>query len=151
MRESNESLLLKRITELERLVGRLTLPEIGAQPVFLQTPLTSTAWDGDARSSKTLTTIDMSAVFGVPAGIKAVLVRCIARDSGSLTSTDNYIWLGIGGIAYVAVKPQSFPNDMYVEQTSIVPCDANGDIQYVIHATGVDTMDVYLQILGYWK
>ena len=53
------------------------------RPVFLTTPLTSTAWDGDSFSTTGKTLIDLSSVFGVPAGVKAVLVRMIARDSGS--------------------------------------------------------------------
>lgn len=48
---------------------------------FLTTPLTSTSWDGDARSTTAKTKIDLSAVFGVPAGAKGILVRLVARDS----------------------------------------------------------------------
>src|SRR5690606_34758952 len=49
----------------------------------LATPLTSTAWDGDAYSTASKTLIDLSVVFGAPAGIKAALVNVSMRDSGS--------------------------------------------------------------------
>lgn len=123
----------------------------GAKYIPCVPQLTSTSWDSDSYSTATPTTIDMSAVFGVPAsGVKAYYIKLICRDSGSFASTDNYIWLGINSIAYLASKCQSFPNDMWVEGYGIVPCDANGDIQYVIHATGSLTMDVYIVILGYF-
>ena len=32
----------------------------------------------------------------------------------------------------------------------VVPCDANGDVYYQIVASGTGTMDVHLQIWGYW-
>ena len=41
---------------------------------FLATPLTSTSWDGDTKGTGDRATVDLSAVFGVPAGVKAVLM-----------------------------------------------------------------------------
>ena len=55
-------------------------------PTFLTTPLTSTAWDGDAYSTTAKTKIDLSSVFSAPAGIKAVLVAGTIADSGSATA-----------------------------------------------------------------
>ena len=37
-----------------------------------------------------------------------------------------------------------------LDQAGIVPCDANGDIYYQIAASGTGTMDVNIQIWGYW-
>jgi len=72
--------------ELERLINKMrpvisgwtphwiyaNMPEWVANGGTALTPLTSTAWDGgDAFSTTAKTLIDLSAVFGVPAGVKA--------------------------------------------------------------------------------
>jgi hypothetical protein len=115
------------------------------------TPLTSTDWDGDAHSNTDKTLIDLSSVFGAPAGIEAVLVYVQMRDSGS-AGAQPYIILSPNNTATsgLYVRAPGITNDYYVSQTLVVPCDANGDIYYQISATGTDTMDVYLQIWGYW-
>ena len=121
-------------------------------PVFLSTPLTSTAWDGDAFSTTAKTLIDLSAVFGVPAGVKAVLVRLAARDSASYANAGLYILLSpsdaAGGAAIL--RPAGIVNDVYTDGMFIVPCDANGDVYYQIVASGAGTMDVTIQIWGYF-
>mgnify|MGYP000852025746 CR=1 FL=1 len=117
---------------------------------FLTTPLTSTSWDGDSYSTTAKTLIDLSEVFGVPAGIKAVLVWVAVRDSASQT-TDCYFRLSpvSTGDAGMGVNCD-YVNDRYGRHLLIVPCDANGDIYYQIAASGTGTMDVFLQIWGYW-
>ena len=121
-------------------------------PVFLSTPLTSTAWDGDAFSTTAKTLIDLSAVFGVPAGVKAILVRMAARDSASYANSGLYILLSptnaAGGAAIL--RPAGIVNDVYTDGMFIVPCDANGDIYYQIVASGTGTLDATIQIWGYW-
>ena len=127
-------------------------PEDLHMPVFLTTPLTSADWDGDARSTTAKTKIDLSAVFGVPAGISAVLVRVMARDSGA----------GSGGAEF-ALAPNDTDlshalflnlsygtNDITRSMSGIVPCDTNGDIYYQCVATDVGTLDVWLEVWGYW-
>ena len=122
------------------------------RPVFLTTPLISSAWDGDARSTIAKTLIDLSSVFGVPAGVKAILVRMAARDSGSYARTDLYFLLSptdaAGGAAIL--RPVGIVNDVYTEGMFIVPCDANGDVYYQIVASGTDTLDAILQVWGYF-
>lgn len=112
-------------------------------------PLTSTSWDGDARSTTAKTVIDMSAVFGVPAAVKAVLVAGAIRDSGS-NGTDCYMFLAPNN---TAAQGQAIDchtiNDRYQRYTFVVPCDANGDIYYQIVASGAGTMDVFLEVWGY--
>ena len=120
---------------------------------FLTSPLTSTAWDGDAFSTTGKTLIDLSVVFGVPAGIKAVLAQLIARDSGSAASTN--IFFGISPNNTDASCPvmavgRGLPNDTMVYSTGVCPCDANGDIYYQIVASGSGTMDCWIRIWGYW-
>ncbi|MDD5527223.1 MAG: hypothetical protein PHE11_07475, partial [Candidatus Omnitrophica bacterium] len=86
------------------------------RPVFLTAPLTSTAWDGDARSTTAKTKIDLSVVFGVPAGAKGIFVRLVARDSGSsagycqLALSPNATAGSVAAQAYL----QGVQNDVYV-------------------------------------
>ena len=141
-----------RIKRLEREVERLRVKE---KQVFvpLTTPLTSTSWDGDSFSTTSKTLIDLSSVFSVPAGVKAVLVQLIARDSGSAASTN--IFFGISpnntdASCLVMAVGRGLPNDTMVYATGVCPCDANGDIYYQIVASGSGTMDCWIRIWGYW-
>ena len=143
--------MLKRLTKLEREVERLRVKESG-KFIALTTQLTSTSWDGDSFSTTAKTKIDLSAVFGVPAGVKAVLVRLTARDSGS---SAGYCQLGLSPNSTadsVAVQAylQGVANDVYVSANGIVPCDANGDVYYQITASGTGTLDAFIEIWGYW-
>lgn len=119
---------------------------------MLTAPLVSTSWDGDAYSTTAKTKIDLSAVFGVPAGVQAVLVRIAARDSAS-AATANLVALlspnNTAGSMAVGARPSGRTNDYYDEAQSICPCDANGDVYYQIAASGAGTMDVVIEILGY--
>lgn len=121
------------------------------RPVFLTTLLTSTSWDGDARSTTAKTLIDLSAVFGVPAGVKAVSVIAAVRDSASATG-EYYMCLSPVNIAYVGPKVacSGLANDKWGYGSFIVPCNSGGDIYYQLVASGTNTLDVYLQIQGYW-
>ena len=117
---------------------------------FLTTPLTSTSWDGDAFSTTAKTKIDLSVVFGVPAGVKAILVNIALRDSGS-AANECFISLSpSSSITGMTARCSGIANDKFVNACLTVPCDANGDIYYQIDASGAGTMDVYLQIWGYW-
>jgi hypothetical protein len=136
--------LLKRVSHLEA----RRIPTW----VYLAAPLTSTAWDGDARSTTAKTLIDLSSVFGAPAGIKAILVRLYGRDSSSYT--DGSAWVGFApdNTAFqlaIAIRPAGIVNDNYTEGQGIVPCNASGDIYYQCAATGASTLDVWLEIWGY--
>jgi len=122
------------------------------RPVFLTTPKTSTSWDGDAYSTTAKTKIDLSDVFGVPAGVKAILVRLVARDSGS-SSGYNYIGLSpnnTDGSVAIQAYLQGVPNDVIKTDNGICPCDANGDVYYQITASGTGTLDAWLEIWGYF-
>jgi hypothetical protein len=119
---------------------------------FLTAPLTSTSWDGDAYSTSAKTLIDLSSVFGVPAGVKAVSIRVSARDSASGTTTGLYVLVSpnnTSGSTPIIARPSGRGNDEYDEAAGTCPCDANGDIYYQIVASGAGTMDVHIQIWGY--
>ena len=147
---TDNSLALK-LAALEREVERLRVKESG-KFIALTTPLTSTAWDGDAFSTTAKTKIDLSEVFSIPAGVKAILVRLVARDSGS-SSGYNYIGLSpnnTDGSVAVQAYLQGVPNDVLITSSGICPCDANGDVYYQITASGTGTLDAWLEIWGYW-
>jgi hypothetical protein len=121
--------------------------------VPLSAPLTSTSWDGDARSTTAKTLIDLSAVFGVPAGIKAVLCNVHVRDSGS-DGVTTFIGIILApnstsdqGISHSC---NGVTNDAKTRATMVVPCDSNGDIYYQTVASGAGTLDVVIEIWGYW-
>ena len=122
------------------------------RPVFLTSPLTSTAWDGDSFSTTAKTKIDLSVVFGVPAGAKGIFVRLVARDSGSsagycqLALSPNATAGSVAAQAYL----QGVQNDVYVSVNGVVPCDENGDVYYQIVASGTGTLDAIIEIWGYW-
>ncbi len=143
---------LLEIVDISAASSRKVTREALAGWTFLTSPLTSTDWDGDARSTTAKTLIDLSVVFGVPAGVKAVLVRMIARDSGS-SSGYNQLMLSpnsTAGSAAVQCYLQGVANDVYVSANGIVPCDVNGDIYYQITASGTGTLDAIIEIWGYW-
>jgi hypothetical protein len=115
----------------------------------LETPLTSTSWDWDARSTTAVTIIDTSAVFGAPAGIKAALVRIGARDSAAWGTDGLYIGVGPSATYWYHLTCPAFGGDVRNWVQGIVPCDANGDFYFHNVASGTNTMDVEMMILGY--
>jgi hypothetical protein len=127
-------------------------PEDLHMPVFLTSPLTSADWDGNARSTTAKTLIDLSVVFGAPAGISAINLQILARDSGSAAGQAFFIvaptadsYASAGGIWL-----QGVTNDKYREMNVICPCTMDGDIYYQCEATSTDSLNVTLKIWGYW-
>ena len=143
--------LVAEIEDLKRKVEQLSTVE-GGKFVPLTTPLTSTAWDGDSFSTTAKTKIDLSAVFGVPAGVKAISVFIMAKDSGSLSGNCLFALSpnNTAGSYPVACKMLGLPNDTYVHESGTVPCDVNGDVYYQCLATGTGTLDVIIEIWGYF-
>ena len=119
---------------------------------YLTTPLTSTDWDGDAKSDAGPTKLDMSAVFtGYPdMAVKAVLLRIAARDSASIGTPGLSFSVGPSDTYYYALKANPPGADVLSSNTGICPCDANGDIYYKINASGSGTCDCWLEVWGYW-
>ena len=142
--------LTQEIGKLWRAVRKLQVTGF-QRPTWLATALTSTAWDGDSFSTTAKTVIDLSAVFGAPANIKAVMICVTINDSAS-AGGDYWMLLGPtnGAGAGVPIDCSGLANDQPERNQVIVPCDANGDIYYQINASGASTMDVIMQIYGYW-
>lgn len=111
--------------------------------------LTSTAWNGNARSTTAKTIIDMSTVFGAPAHINALLVRVDLKDSGA-GATDCYLILSENGNPGSGQRFMCFPaNDRTAYYTAVVQTDENGDIYYQTVASGSGTLDVGIVVYGY--
>ena len=119
---------------------------------YLTTPLTSTDWDGDAKSDEGPTKLDMSAVFtGYPdMAVKAVLLRVAARDSASIGTPGLYFSVGPSATYYYALQANPPGADVLASNTGLCPCDANGDIYFKINASGSGTCDCWLEVWGYW-
>ena len=119
---------------------------------YKTTPLTSTDWDGDAKSDAGPTKLDMSAVFtNYPtSAVKAVLLRIAARDDASIGTAGLYFSVGPSATYYYALQANPPGADVLSSNTGICPCDANGDIYYKINASGSGTCDCWLEVWGYW-
>jgi hypothetical protein len=144
--------VLRMLDEIGTRIERL---EVHETPIyygwtFLSTPLTSTSWDGDSFSTTAKTLIDLSAVFGAPASVKAVLVGCNVRDSGS-AGTYSYLILSPTNTAGsgLVFGAESAVNDRFRFGIGAIPCDANGDVYYQTVASGASTLDIVIEIWGY--
>lgn len=109
--------------------------------VPLTTPLLSTAWDGDAKTTADTGVIDLSAVFGVPANVKAVLCRFAIRS----TATGIITFLG-PDTTYGPIVIHTMVANQWHFDNGIVPCNADGDIAFYT-ANNVETI---IEIFGYW-
>lgn len=143
--------MLNAIKDLTKRISRLEVQGYG-QFIPLTTPLTSTDWDGDSHSTTAKTLIDLSAIFGVPAGVRAIKVVTIINDSGS---SAGYVWLRLANnntdqIADYIHWLAFATNDGFSYNCGTVSCDINGDIYYQISASGAGTFDCYISIYGYW-
>ena len=110
---------------------------------FLTTPLTSTSWDGDNKGTGDRATVDLSAVFGVPAGVKAVLMSI--QTTGD--AANDYIRFGPNSGNSFALTCRTQVNSQIMHASGIVPCDANGDVYCYTSGT---VESVYVWIWGYW-
>ena len=141
--------LLRKISALETRINMMDGAERGWTPKFLTTPLTAAAWDGDNYNTTAKTKIDLSAVFGTPADIKAVLITTDIDDDSS-AGGEYWIILSPNDTAGEGIKTRTIPHGGWKSgEAAIVPCDSGGDIYYQISASG-NVMSVRLEIWGYW-
>lgn len=134
--------LLKRLTRLEREVERLRVKESG-KFIQLTTPLTSTSWDGDTKTTSDRATVDLSDVFGVPAGVKAVLMSIQTQADAE----NDYIRFGPDSTYNYALVCRTAVASQIAHAFGVVPCDANGDV-YCYPSGTIE--NVYVWIWGYW-
>jgi hypothetical protein len=113
--------------------------------------LTSTSWDGDAKSTTAFTLLDMQTVFGLPPGIKGVFAVVSCRDSGSAAALDLNVTLAASATskAGLMVRPAGVTNDALVSGSGFCPCNADGDLYYSLTASGAGTLDVWIEVTGY--
>ena len=110
---------------------------------FLTTPLTSTSWDGDSKGVGDRAIVDLSAVFGVPAGVKAVMMSIQTQGDAA----NDYIRFGPNSGNSFALTCRTQVAGQIAHASGIVPCDANGDV-YCYPSGTVESVQVY--IWGYW-
>lgn len=107
----------------------------------------STAWDGDSKGNTGGTKIDLSAVFGLPAGVKAINARIIGKANNAGPTDAHYFFCGPSA-TYDAHSGVYVWGNVYMSETGIVSCDGNGDIYYTISSTA--TCYCIIRILGYF-
>ena len=112
--------------------------------VPLSAPLTSATWAVAAgnKTSANNGTIDLSSVFSVPAGVKAVDVRV----SVSSSTPGDRLRLGpsSGQTDHLVCRCQA--NGIYNDNSGTVNCDSSGDI----YATITGTITCLIEIWGYY-
>ena len=139
-----EDAVIQRIKQLEREVERLQRWERPAiKPVFLTTPKTSTSWDGDTKTTSDRAIVDLSTVFDVPAGIKAVLMSIQTQAD----AVNEYIRFGPNSTYNYALTCRTPVAGQIAHASGIVPCDSNGDV-YCYPSGTIENVQVY--IWGYW-
>jgi len=111
--------------------------------VPLTTPLTSTSWDGDTKTTADRAIVDLSAVFGVPDGVKAVLMSIQTQAD----AVNEYIRFGPNSTYNYALICRTPVASQIAHAMGIVPCDSNGDV-YCYPSGTIE--NVYVYIWGYW-
>lgn len=139
---------VKMLADMRRKANR---PHGAGEWVYLDAPLTSASWNATAYSTTAKTLIDLSVVFNVPEGVRAVYVRLFTNDSGSAAGS---AYLGVGptnvaGDLMLVSRCSGRANDARDDVSGVCKCDSNGDIYYQIAATGALTLDASMQIWGY--
>jgi hypothetical protein len=121
--------------------GQAVIEYVAARWVWLTTPATSTGWDGDARAAGSGGVIDLSAVFGLPAGIKAIAAWVAAVDE----TPGVYFRLGPASNA-AAINGRTQVANQYSDVCGVSPCDENGDVYWALSG---ELDGVVIQIWGY--
>ena len=85
--------------------------------------------------------IDLSAVFGVPAGVKQVIVKLI----GASATVGRYFGVGPDATMWVAQRTAIAGQNVYAGPATCA-CDANGDITFY---TDGNMTAMHVQIMGY--
>lgn len=108
---------------------------------YLTTPLTSSSWNGDVKTSANNGTLDLSSVFSAPAGIKAILVQV----NTAVSTVGDVFNMGPSVTYYSCLNLPVHAGETGADALAVVPCDANGDVY--VKFTG--TMEIDIRIYGY--
>ncbi len=114
----------------------------------LTTKATSTSFNGDNFGPTDDQTIDLSASFSLPAGIKAINASLIISSNSGTTSDE--VWLGPStspGDNQLSCRAMNGTNQQYI--SGIVNCDSNGDV-YLTILNAATTVRVWIEIWGYF-
>ena len=112
--------------------------------VPLASPVVPTAFNGDSyTTSQDDFTVDTSATWSMPAGVKAIYATITIRAAAAGTEVgfgpDSTYWYGLTCRTQVA--------NVYVDNAGIMNCDSNGDVYFHISA---NITYIYLRIWGYF-
>ena len=136
--------VLNRLTRLEREVGRLRVKERAIGRTYLAAPLTAADWTNASKGLADRATVDLSAVFGVPAGVKAVLMSIQTTDD----TAAQYIRFGPDATNNFTLTCRTQVANQSANVSGIVPCDANGDVY--CYPSNDYILGVQVWIWGYW-
>ncbi len=119
-------------------------------------PWKSTDWNGDTKSGANNGVVDLSAAFGLPAGIRGVFISFNVTTSdadndehvvGFFIDADHIpggsAWGGADGVFVQMV------NGKFRSAHGFVPCDPNGDIYFYTSAASGDNLNIWVVITGY--
>ena len=146
-----EQLLGRKRMEQDTRRLRTYIPQLITPLQDTSLPYTSTSFDGDSFGTTAKTLIDLSATFGVPANVRAVILFVWCRDEGAV-GNDTWVCLSPNNTANSGLFFSSMPvadrPGRYGGVT--VPCDLNGDIYYQIAASGAGKFDLSIEVWGYY-
>jgi len=114
--------------------------------IFVPFRATSTSWDGDLKYDANNGVIDLSAVFGLPAGIKAIE----ATLQVACATVGKTVTLGASSAYRYQLVQETQVANAYISNTGKVTCDANGDVYFWTDAVTAAKAAVYLVIYGYY-
>lgn len=148
--------MTQRITALEKEVERMKCFDIpkSRDPIhFESTPISSVNYSPKNNNSTTAKTkIVMATEFPTAPTTEVIgyYFYIAVHDSGSAAGSC-YVLVSDNSSAGVGafVDASGLTNDAWERNMVWVPCDANGDIYHSILATGVSTLDFYLNLAGW--
>ena len=89
-------------------------------------PLTSTSWDGDAKTTANNGLVNARTVFGVPAGAVAVAVLLEIKSA----SVGIYAGLGPNSSYYYSILQLTQAANVQIDAAGIVTLDASGNFYF---------------------
>jgi len=147
--------IVKRIKAIERELDILKSFDVPFKsPILFDLPLTNTAFDGDSFSTLAATALDISTFTNaagstVPPNARGVIVRLQSRDSAAWGTGDLYVAVGPTAAYFYQLTCRCFGGDVWNNASGLCAC-INRTIYYRVLASGGNTEDIYIQVLGYW-